>query len=805
MTSPPSSSDGAPPSSSFERLHEKVQRWIWEKNWRELRDVQDRAIPPILEGRDDVILAAATAGGKTEAAFLPIVSQLVGTKISGVSCLYVSPLKALINDQYGRIGALGESLEIPVHRWHGDVSADHKREVLRDPAGILLITPESIEAMMVLRGTTIPGIFAGLRYVVIDELHSFLGSERGRQLQSLLHRIEHAIRRRVPRIGLSATLGDMGLAAEFIRPGGAAGVHLIVDAGGEGQELRMQMLGYRIPAMPPDITRAGEAPRRAMPGESDRNRRRSEDRSQGLVDEGIEESDEGEDGDDVEEEGKESVAVQAVCQHLYRHLRGTDNLIFANSRSRVEDISDRLRCLSEAAGVPNEFLPHHGSLSRAFREEVEERLKEGTLPLTAVCTSTLEMGIDIGSVTSVAQVGAPPAVASLRQRLGRSGRRGDPAILRVYCLEDEQTPRIKVSDALRAETMQTVAMIELLLERWCEPPESGTFHYSTLVQQVLSMIAQYGGFRAQDAWQVLCGDGPFANIDGRRFAAVLRRLGEQQIITQMNEGTIVIGAVGEKLVNHYQFYTAFTSTDEYRLVHGTQTLGQLPVSYPIQVDMHIVFAGRRWRIAAIDTDARTIQVVPSAGGRAPRFSGAGGFIHDRVRRKMFDMYRSDAMPAYLAASARELVREGRTTFVRLGLAGTRIVKDGRMVTIFPWAGDRVMNTIALVLAARGLEAGLSGIAVEISGSCPGEVRRHLGDFLRSGRIDTIALAKGAKDVAREKYDHLVPEDLAAEDFAMRRLDGPETLDAIREIMAVGDRGGSSAGGQGGDDLGSPQC
>lgn len=773
MTSPPSSSSGAEPSSSFESLHEKVQRWIWEKDWRELRDVQDRAIPPILTGREDVILAAATAGGKTEAAFLPIVSRLIGTKMSGVACLYVSPLKALINDQYGRIGALCESLEIPVHRWHGDVSAAHKREVLRDPAGILLITPESLEAMMVLRGTAIQGIFAGLRYVVIDELHSFLGSERGRQLQSLLHRIEHAIRRRVPRIGLSATLGDMGLAAEFLRPSAAAGVQLIVDAGGEGQELRMQMLGYRIPAMPLDATKTKHAGIVAA-GEEKEWKDWVPDESR--VDDDRENED--------EEEDRDAVAVEAICHHLYRHLRGTDNLVFANSRSEVERVSDHLRRLSEAAGVPNEFLPHHGSLSKAIREEVEERLKEGTLPLTAVCTSTLEMGIDIGSVTSIGQIGAPPSVAALRQRLGRSGRRGDPAILRVYCLEEEQTPRTRVSDALRAETMQTVAMIELLRERWCEPPESGAFHYSTLVQQVLSIIAQYGGVRAQDVWQVLCERGPFGNVDQPRFAVLLRRLGELQIIAQMAEGTLVVGPVGEKIVNSYQFYTAFTSTEEYRLVHGAQTLGQLPVSYPIQEEMHIVFAGRRWRIVAIDTDARTIQVVPSAGGKAPRFSGAGGFVHDRVRRKMLEMYRSDEVPAYLSAIGQEFLREGRATFGRLGLARTRIVQDGRTVTVFPWMGDRVMSTLALLLASRRLQAGLNGIAVDISGSSPDEVRRHLGDVLRCEIIDTIALAKGAKDVSREKYDHLVPKDLAAEDFAMRRLDGVGTLEAIREIVSM---------------------
>src|ERR1039458_9751731 len=206
-TSPASGCESAMAAASdtFHLLHPAVQRWVYEQGWTELRDAQEKAAGPILEGSLDVIIAAATASGKTEAAFLPICSRLLSPENSGACVLYVSPLKALINDQTDRMERLCESLEIPVHPWHGDISQSRKREFLKQPNGILLITPESLEAIFVNRGPSVAALFSKLLYVIVDELHSFIGTERGQQLQSLLWRVEHAIGRRVPRIALSAT------------------------------------------------------------------------------------------------------------------------------------------------------------------------------------------------------------------------------------------------------------------------------------------------------------------------------------------------------------------------------------------------------------------------------------------------------------------------------------------------------------------------------------------------------------------------------------------------------------------------
>lgn len=148
----------------------------------------------------------------------------------------VIPIKALINDQYERLQMLCKHLHLHVFKWHGDVSSSAKRRFLHSPDGILLITPESLEALFVLHGSVINPLFCHLHYTIIDEVHSFIGTERGRQLQTLLHRIETAVKHRIPRIGLSATLGDMTLAEEFLRPASSFPCKHIEEKSG-GQDL----------------------------------------------------------------------------------------------------------------------------------------------------------------------------------------------------------------------------------------------------------------------------------------------------------------------------------------------------------------------------------------------------------------------------------------------------------------------------------------------------------------------------------------------------------------------------------------
>lgn len=744
-TLPPSSSDGhrgTEPPDAFHRLNERVRQWVWDQGWTELRNIQERAMAPILDGDCDVILAAGTAEGKTEAAFLPICSRLVEQPAQGVRALYISPLKALINDQFDRLDRLCERLEIPVHRWHGDVSAGDKRAVLTEPAGILLITPESLEAIFVLRGTLVAGVFGSLDVVVIDELHSFIGTERGQQLQSLLSRLELAVRRRIPRIALSATLGDMEIAATFLRPGGALPCRTLASST-HGQEVRLQVRGYRI-----------NAPI-AAPGS---------------------------DVDDEDLLGPS--AAQAIGEHLFGTLRGTHNLIFSNSRARVETYSDLLRRLSEEASVPNEFWPHHGSLSKELREHAEATVKDPVTPATIICTTTLEMGIDIGSVASVAQLGAPPSVAALRQRLGRSGRRGEPATLRVYVEESALEPDSPPQDRLRAELVQSIAMTRLLLSGWCEPPVPGALHLSTLVQQVLSLIAQHGGCRADEAWHVLCRDGAFPGVNEASFADLLRDLGQNDLVVQSSDGTLLLGVRGERIVNHYSFYTVFQITEEYQVVRGGRTLGRLPITQPIAEGAYLIFAGKRWRVIAVDEARRVVELEPSPAGRPPIFEGGGGAqIHERVRQEMKSIYESKDVQVFLNAEARDLVEEGRREYARYELHHTSLVEYDGGVALFPWAADRVHDTLVVLLRDRELKVESDGIAVVVEEMTTKTLVPHLTALASLGPDDACKLAGTVRNKHSERYHPFLGEALLSADYASSRMDPEGAWNAIVRALS----------------------
>ncbi len=716
-------------SSSFDLLDVRIQRWIWAENWSELHDVQERAIPAILKADHDIIIAAPTAAGKTEAAFLPILTRMLMQEEMIGLCLYISPLKALINDQFNRLDRLCEALEIPVWPWHGDISTTVKNRFLKRPAGVLLITPESLEAMLCNKGFQIPRIFQKLCYLVVDELHSFIGTERGKQLQSLMRRIKVAIGREVPCIGLSATLGDMSLAADYLRPSDGIGVD-IIESESTGGDLKILIKAYV------DLA----------PLKSDQVPPSSADSSQSEV---------------------------AIVGHLFQTLLGSNNLIFPNSRNKVEQYTYQLRRMCDNANVPNEFWPHHGSLSREIREETEAALKKRERHTTAICTNTLELGIDIGAVKSVVQIGSPPSVASLRQRLGRSGRRrGEPAILRGYVIEQEINDSAHLMTQLREGLFELCAMTSLLIERWCEPPKTDGLHLSTFIQQLLALIAQKGGITASDAYHILCKSGPFCNVKMDDFIVLLRHFGKNALIQQDSSGILLLGAKGEPLVNHYTFYAAFSSEEEFRIVAGSQTLGSLPITSMVSVGDFIVFAAKTWCVEEIDEEGKTIFVHHTMTGRAPKFNGRGGCIHDEVRHRMRMLYQTSKPLAFVDATASRLMNEGRATYERFMLERQIWMPNGGNLLLFTWLGDRANAAIVAMLKLKGFTAMEAGPAVEIFG--PNLSVQALRDYLialaSEAPLSAEVLLAGAVNLQQEKWDWALPERLLKSTFASLHLD-----------------------------------
>ena len=730
MSSPHSSSN---PSSAFDLLAEPVRRWIWDQGWTELRDIQERAITTLLNGDRDLVIAAPTAGGKTEAAFLPLISSVLTTpEQGGFDLVYVAPLRALINDQLGRMEDLCAQAELPIYPWHGDISQGVKSRARRNPRGVLMITPESLEALFVLRGLEIPTLFAGARAIIIDELHALLDNERGIHLRSLLTRLELAVGRRIRRVGLSATLADMDTVKEYLRPGDPDAVDLL-ESEVDGGELKVQVRGYVAGA-----------------------------------------------------EGNREASKKAVAKHLFERLRGTPNLVFAGSRGDVEWYADALREMSEKAKVPVDFLPHHASLSREHRLDVERRLKSSRTA-TAICTSTLELGIDIGGIDCVAQIGPPFSVSSLRQRLGRSGRRGQPKVLRMYTIERGTNAASHPMDRLHLGLVRSVAMVELLGDRWCEPPAPQALHLSTLTHQVLSVIAQHAGTTAQRLYETLCRQGPFRKVSTEQFTRLLRQMGSAEIalVEQAPDGNLLLGPLGEKLVEHYSFYAVFQTSEDYRVLLGSKQIGVLPADRVFVPDMTIILSGRRWRIIAVHSREKVIEVTQDRAGTPPPFTGSGGLVHDGVVRKMKAVLSGKGMPAYLDATGAQLLEDARTESRRLGLDRRSICHtgdNGRLVAT--WTGTIKTSTLSLKLKSMGFKTVDHDGFLEVEDQSSGQPLVAALEAIAEQTPDDVAgeSLAGLENVMSEKFHRYLSPDLLFEDATSSLVDLQAMPQLARSII-----------------------
>jgi len=731
-------------SNSFQKLHPVVQKWVYKQGWKDLREIQQQSIEPILSGNMDVVISASTAAGKTEAAFLPACSAIADQRDS-FGIVYISPLKALINDQYRRLEQLSDMLDMTVTPWHGDSLQSKKKKARRDPQGILLITPESLESLLIREPGWVKTAFESLQYIIIDEYHAFIGSERGYQLQSLMFRLESLLEKEkpIPRIALSATLGDMDSVLDYLRPIKSLPCELIKGSKNHST-LKIQIRGY-LDCKP-------------------------------------------------DEAGDVLSADMQIASDLYGLLRGDSHLVFANSRARTEIFAATLSDMCKEDAVPNEFFPHHGSLAKELRQELESRLQQENKPTTAVCTMTLELGIDIGKVKSVAQVTAPHSVASLRQRLGRSGRRGDPAILRMFIAENELILSSNVVDKLRIELLQSIAMIRLLLvKKWYEPADTEQFHFSTLLHQILAVISQWGGVRADQLWALLCKSGSFSKVSMEHFKMLLTDMGEQRLITQLSSGELVIGDKGEKLVGHYTFYTVFNTPEEFRIIVNGKTLGTIPLDDQIIAGQIIIFAGRRWIIEIIDTSKKAIYVKAAKGGKPPKFSGGSMSVHDEVRQEMYQVYVqgdyrikvADTSLDFLDSTAKELFSEGLKIFRDLNLKENFIISQGKSVFIMPWLGDKIVLTLKYLFIKHEYKSiSEYGGIIEVQDVQESEVINTLKKIITDKKVTNTDLAEIIieREVKHlEKYDYLLPEPLLNIGFGAKVFDVKGALKWITNL------------------------
>lgn len=618
---------------SFNLLSEPIRKFIRDKGWEELRPIQNAAITRILGSDDNYILASRTASGKTEAAFLPILSK-VDFNESGVQVLYISPLIALINDQFYRVEELCKNLDVDVVKWHGEANKTVKNKLLKNPKGIVLITPESLEAMFVNKPFNVRQLFSNLKYVVIDEIHSFIGTDRGLQLKSILSRLQQVNSTSFSIVGLSATIGDYDEAKKFT-----------------GDESKTKVLLDRTAKEINTIFRYIKSTTVDLPLE--------------------------------------------LLKDLYIETKDSSVLIFPNSRGRVEEVSVKLKKISERMNGHSNYFSHHSSVDREVREYVEYFAKNNTRQNFCIsCTSTLELGIDIGTVDQVVQIDATHSIASLIQRVGRSGRKeGKSSNLYLYATNEWSL-------------LQSIACWLLYKEGFIEPPQKNEKPYDILVHQTLSIIKGYSGIKLTDLINVLSKNSAFKQIESFEIEEILNHLIEIDLLEKLQH-EVIIGVEGEKVVNSRDFYSVFKTEENFKVINVGNKIGEIPFSPQIIEDENILLSARIWKIKFVDHKAKKIEVVPAKDGKKPMFFGGSGIIHQKIREKMFEILYSKMDYDFLdqpSCDEIEILRKEFSFFSIQDLQSERpLLSSEKNLQLFTFTGTRINRTIKLLLDITGIK------------------------------------------------------------------------------------------------------
>lgn len=735
----------------FTRYAPFIQDYIYQSGWQALRSVQNAAAEAIFNTDDNVLLTASTASGKTEAAFFPILTLLDEDPPHSVGVLYIAPLKALINDQFGRLSELCEEAGIQVTRWHGDVSHAQKRRLLRKPSGILQITPESLESLMINKHMEIPSLFGDLRFIVIDEVHSLLRGDRGMQTFCLIERMCRLADCRPRRIGLSATIGNPEEAGRFL--GAGSGRRTLIPRIEGGREVWRLSMEHFFNSGP----------------QADEGRQ--------LID-----------AAPVLEEASDTApkAADPGIGYIFEHTRGRKCLIFTNSREECEALCQSLRQYCEANHEPDRFLIHHGNLSASYRESAEEEMKDDDSLLSVCVTATLELGIDIGRLERAFQVDAPFTVSGFLQRMGRTGRRGDPCEMWFVMREDHPEPRAMLPQLIPWYLIQGIALVQLYIEeRFVEPPRTQRLPYSLLYHQTMSTLASCGEMTPAELATRVLTLSSFHLITQDDYRILLRHLIKIGHIDQTENGGLIVGLEGERIVNNYKFYAVFQENVEYAVRAGAEELGTIVKPPPI--GDKIAIAGRVWVVEEVDHRRREVCCTLVKGNIPAYFGDVAGDIHTRILERMYGVLKEQNSYPYLMRHAVCRLQEARESFAKSGMRDHPLVHlGGNMWALFPWLGSYAFLALERMLKIRCKQRlGLKGLDSLRPYYLQFTMKVSASDFYRimaeeaEQDFDPLELVYPNEVPNFEKYDEYVPAELVRKGFALGVLDVEGMKQSVR--------------------------
>ena len=753
--------------NAFDRYAPFIQEYIYRAGWQSLRPVQVAAADAIFNTDENVLLSASTASGKTEAAFFPVLTLLEEEPPDSVGVIYIAPLKALINDQYQRMTDLCADTDIKVWRWHGDAPQSQKAKLLRNPSGVLQITPESLEALLIHKHAAVPKLFHGLRFVVIDEVHSLLRGDRGGQTLCLIERLSDLAGVQPRRIGLSATIGDIEETGRYLSVGSGRGT-IIPQLPAQKTTWRLSMEHfYALDQQAAE--NAEEAARLSLYPDF-----YALDNPESVQNPGQEPV------PDERETDTPPKHADPAYGYFFAHTRGKKCLIFVNSREECEAVTTSLRQYCEWKHEPDRFLIHHGNLSAAFRESAEELMKDEEQTLTTVTTATLELGIDIGKLERAFQLDAPFTVSSFLQRMGRTGRRGMPPEMWFVMREEEPEARAMLPSTVPWKLLQGIALVQLYAEeKWVEPPKLDRLPFSLLYHQTLSTLAACGELMPNQLAGRVLKLQPFHRISQDDYRILLRHLIDKEHLQRTERGGLIIGLAGERVLNNYKFYAVFQDSEEFTVRSQSQEIGT--IVQPPPAGEKIAIAGHVWVVDEVDFE-RHIVYCTMVKGKVPAYFGdCPGDIQTHILERMRQVLREDLQYPYLRKNAVARLALARHTAENSGLLRDPLIcMGGEMWALFPWLGSYAFLALERLLRIKcAAQLGLSGLSPSRPYFLTFKMKANRETFFAvlreqaQAELDPMELVYPDEIPLFEKYDEYVPAELVRKGFAFGILNVEE--------------------------------
>jgi ATP-dependent Lhr-like helicase len=735
---------------AFTALGDSVRTALSERGFTTPTEPQRRAIPPIAAGRNALVIAP-TGTGKTETAMLPVLDAIVRSDPEdreGLSALYITPLRALNRDMRQRLDWWGDRLDVEIDVRHGDTTQYQRQKQADDPPDVLVTTPETLQAM--LTGEKLRRGLADVRHVVVDEVHELASAKRGAQLTVGLERLRD-LAGPFQRVGLSATVGSPEAVGNFLTGGREFDV-VEVDVGSK--------VDFRV--VNPTVTPEDEQLAGSLATDA------------------------------------EIASHVRLIRDLIRDHEST--LVFVNTRQTAEALGSRFKTLEEPVEV------HHGSLSKDVRIDVEDRFKAGDLD-ALICTSSMELGIDVGRVDHVVQYNSPREVSRLLQRVGRAGHRRDQTSRGTVVTDDPDDTLEALAIARRAEAGDV------------EPARIHHGSLDTVANQVVGIVMDNGEVSARKAYDLVTAAYPFRDLSEAEFREVVRELSGNRLLWVDEETDLL-----EKSGGTWQYFYANLSMipdEETYDVHDISSRGQIGtlderfVVNFAEPGATFIQRGEMWRINDIDDDESRVNVTPieDPGGEVPSWTGSEIPVPAAVANEVGEVRDVAAAQfergADREAVARDLSRRYPTDVGTLSTAlkpverqveadhpvptADRLVVEGqaRTVVLNACYGHRVNETIGRLLSAlvgqrTGSSVGMEVDPYRVSFEVPPGVSVHtFTEVLEATDPDHV---EGLLELALKHSESLkfTLAQVAAKFGALKRYQGNERFGADRLLAALED-------------------